>query len=134
MKFEQSFLVLCNLILLVLLYSVLSRPVISRMEMAWARLAYYAYWYFLLFVDASKMVVGILIFGYAIMNIFIAHNTEDMYTFVRGYRLGWHNASKVKHGIYPVVNISNQYSKQSYQQRDDGNRKSSKINPVIIKH
>lgn len=133
MEFDQPFLVLCNLILLTLLYSVLSRPVISRMESAWARLVYYAYWYILLAVDASKTVIGVLIFGYAIMNLFIARNTEDVYAFVRGYRLGWHNASKVKHGIHPIINIDDQYPERSHQQRDDGNRKSSQNDPIVVK-
>lgn len=89
-----QFLIFSTLVFLVMLWNILDRPYLTRLEVATIRFIYYAYWYFLLWIDAPKPIVGLLIFGYAILNTFVSGESaevQEAYTkaYAKGFRAGW---------------------------------------------
>ena len=89
-----QFLIFSTLVFLVMLWNILDRPYLTRLEVATIRFIYYAYWYFLLWIDAPKSIVGLLIFGYAILNTFVSGESaevQEAYTkaYAKGFRTGW---------------------------------------------
>lgn len=92
---EDQIYLIITIVLLILIFVFYSQNLLNKTHFIELRLAYYLYWYYLLYADVSKYIIVILTFGYLIITtvyqptISVDEQSEKVNTYIAGYRRGY---------------------------------------------
>ena len=104
---KEQLYVISTLIFLVFTYVMYSQKTLNKHQFLVLRLVYYGYWYWLLYIDASKYIIVMLTFGYLIITSMqpptLTQNEQEdkVNTYILGYRRGF------ERGVKSHMNMSN---------------------------
>lgn len=91
---EQLYM-LITIIFLIFTYTIYHKKLLTRYTFIHVRLTYYAYWYWLLYIDIPKYILILLTFGYLLItsfetpNVKTDENKDTVDTYIKGYRRGY---------------------------------------------